>query len=147
MSFSFAEGQDLKSFFGKWRVVEIDNGVIYNYDKDKLIVPDSIAISLKGRQDSARVIKNFSSWASSCRNCIYEFSATGIYQELREDELRSEGSYTVDLKEQKIKANFKKDGVNKEVIYPYNWQGKYLIIFVPSFFIPYPIEIRLELIS
>ena len=125
----------------------MNNGVRYDYKKESYLVDTSLSNSLLGRSDSAKVISDFLDCSRSCPNCLYVFGAGNKYQEYREENLRSDGTYQLKSKDKQIEMSFIKDGVAKQANYKFGFVGKSLVLFVPSFFIPKDIEITLEKIE
>ncbi len=141
---NFSKAQDSLQILGKWKVVAVNNGVKYDYKKESYSVDKSLSNSLQGRWDSSKVIRNFLNWARSCPNCIYVFGPENIYQEYREEDLRSDGTFKLRSNTKQIEVAFLKDNVTKHANYKFNFINENLVLYVPSFFISGDIELLLE---
>jgi hypothetical protein len=145
--FNYSKAQDSSQFLGRWKVVAMNNGVYYDYKRETYLVDTALSNSLRGRSDSVEVIGDFLDWSRSCPNCFFVFGAGNKYQEYREYDLRSDGTYQLKSKDKQIEVRFMKDGVAKQANYKFSFVGKSLVLFVPSFFIPKDIELTLEKIE
>ena len=142
--YGYCHAQDSLKIIGRWKVIGMNNGVSYNYKKDSYFVTKSLGDKLHGRTDSAKVVADFLNWASSCSNCLYVFGSGTIYQEYRDEDVRSDGTFRIKSGQNEVEVSFIKDGTPKNATYNFKFEKGELILFVPSYFIKKDLELRLE---
>ena len=143
----FQEGrsQDLSEIAGRWRVVVMDNGVKFNYKTETYVVSQELKDTLNNRKENFFDLDDYINWAASCGNCNFVFLADGTYQEFRETELRSEGSFSLVPKDSSMNLTIKSGDRNISKVYQYYMKGERLVLRMPSFFLKEHERITVEL--
>lgn len=122
--------QDSDSVAGRWQVVVADNGVRYDYQRDSYTVDDNFRKWLTDSTDWS--LEDYIEMAKSCPNCYYMFFKDGRYQEIREEEVRYEGVYSVNRKEKMINVILCYNGREYPSQYSYSFVNGRLKMNVPS---------------
>jgi hypothetical protein len=136
--------QDSSNIVGRWRVVTMDNGVRYDYKSETYTVSQALKDSLHKHKTTFSSLKDYISWANSCRECYYVFKGDSTYQEFRETQLRSVGTFWIIPKDRTIKVLVKVGNKNVPKDYKYEFSKQRLMLEVPSFFRKEGIILELE---
>jgi len=129
--------------FGQWQVVVMDNGVRYDYKTTNYTISQALSNKLKVDSNGLE-LEDYIEWAKSCQNCYFVFMSDSTYSEFREQEIKTEGTFSLNLKDSTINV-FKKIGTNIiPVQYKYGYSGQRLILRVPSFFTKEDLLLELE---
>jgi hypothetical protein len=75
---------------GKWKVVAINNGVIYDYKTKKTSVTGELTQTLVGRTDSAEIVERFAKLAKRYEDYYIIFGKDGSYKEVMSGEVRGD---------------------------------------------------------
>lgn len=143
--FHRVNGQDSSDVIGRWKVAVTDNGVRYDYKTNTYTVSKALRDSLDKWKSSLFNLDDYITWAGSCSNCYFVFKPNGFYQELREAEVRTEGSFQVIPTSSIIKINAKVNDRTVSKKYEYRFVGRRLVLKIPSFFLKENQRIKLEL--
>jgi hypothetical protein len=102
--------QTTAPFAGKWKVVTVNNGVIYDFKKNNVTVTPEFANSLTGNPDSALGIQVFTAKARMYENYYFIFQKDWIYREVMNGITRNEvASYNYHTEESIIYINAASD--------------------------------------
>jgi hypothetical protein len=86
---SFSQ-EGMHPIVGKWKVVQINNGVIVNFKSNTSIVSDQLAQSLAGNKDSLVAIEVFTKMAKKYNDYYFVFGKDGLYKEIMNGEVRND---------------------------------------------------------
>jgi hypothetical protein len=75
---------------GKWKVVAVNNGVYYDYKKQKATITPDLMQTLKGRADSAQAVEAFTKMAKKYSDYFIIFGKDGLYWEVMNGEVRGD---------------------------------------------------------
>lgn len=137
-----SKGQDTSRLLGRWRVVVMDNGVKYDYKTETHTVSKALKDTLEKHKGGLFDLEDYINWARSCSECYFVFRRDGTYQDYRETNLRSEGTYAV--RDSTIKILLKIGGKNVPKDYKYKFSGSRLVLRMPSIFMKQGINVELE---
>ncbi len=82
--------QQTAPFAGKWKVVTVNNGVIYDFKTHQVSVTPEFAQSLSGNPDSATGVQVFTAKARMYENYYFIFQKDWIYREVMNGITRNE---------------------------------------------------------
>ena len=139
--------QDINNIFGKWRVIVMDNGVRYDYKTGEYIISKKLKDSLSKQKDNLFTLDDYINGSKSCSDCYFLFTKEGVYQELRGDMLRTEGTFQQSLKDSTLKIVIKAKDEDISKSYKYFFTNSRLVLSVPSFWTKENYTIELEKID
>jgi hypothetical protein len=141
---SVSKAQDSKDFIGKWKIIALNNGVYFNYKIDSSFVTNKFSNSLTGQKDSAESVAMFTSFASQYVDYYFIFDNQGNYQEIRQGDVRTSGTYKVDKDLNKIDITIKRNDKQNLVSYTFNFTKEGLKLFISSGFSTEILELTME---
>ena len=139
-----AVSQTSSNIVGRWQVIVMDNGVRYDYKTDTFLVSKALKDTLEKQNSDFWNVDYYINWAGSCRECYFVFGKDGSYQEYRETDLRSNGTYVVNPADSTIQVVVY---VNENRIpkkYKYLFVDQRLSLHIPSFFRKEGLYLELE---
>ena len=132
------------SIVGRWQVVVMDNGVRYDYKTDTFVVSQALKDTLDKHKSDFFDLEYYVGWAGGCRECYFVFGKDGTYQEYRETELRSKGTYRLSTADSTVRIVVHLEEKRIPKTYKYRFPGERLWLHIPSAFRKEGLAIELE---